>query len=455
MNGLTILILIIVVIITALLFKKRTEHFHDCEKDWSINKGKGKICITPVDFENTLTIMSTQKQAIVIGNNHVLLDGGGSGLNFLVFTRQSVLNLDQVVSFSINCCVDEINKMINFLRSIKGDEIIIIVSKAIPFKLLLRHTDLFTQFVVEMKKFGMTKWNFTEDSNYIFIGTKKGDLLFEKISEKTAYYPDYEIIQHYCQKNPANIYPPSEYIFFNELVPYEETVTRCLLEASARNADSFGIVEGRICIPLTKDNMTSMLSMPRDSDCLNGEGAKGSMDIYQFNKVTSHFDMMTNKTEGVYFYQLPYYTGVMKYLLQGEHITNVEVRSLVVPEDFIVYFVHKNAIVYDIYGPKKLTNFNPPTFDKVVVSRHYQNNVVLCNGLRGGICVSLGPGSHLLPPYFFLKYKTVKMSPVTRKVELYAGASLDNLIDEITTYDGEPDLNVVPFPKYIRSIRIL
>ena len=119
---------------------------------------KDSIDITNFDilkgFDKNLTIMSSNKRAIVIIDKKIVLETGENGLNFIVFSRtKHKLILKYIQSFDIGCCRNNIIDMVNFIDKISVNDITIVVSRGLSFKIFSNKYDKTAQLGIKSLKF--------------------------------------------------------------------------------------------------------------------------------------------------------------------------------------------------------------------------------------------------------------------------------------------------------------
>lgn len=427
------------------------------------------------EIKNSLQIMSSNKKLVVTLDGKLLLDSRKDGLKFIILTRYPTLKPKSITNFDINYCY-QINNMIDFIKNIKYDDIVIVSSKGDVFDKLTTNSNLANRTNNLLKKLGK-KINFQKNYNYILIGSKKQDIYYETTNYNPVFYPYIEFRDIKCKVNPANIYPlkNDQYLFYRERssshgdilatgqqdhIPFEiptEAKVRCALEADRLGTDTFGFELDR-CVPITKDKIKSYQSMYSSDNCLDNMGEMGHMSVYKFNKKKSFKNL-----DSVHIFSEENYTGNYSVLQVGRHIKpfgNIlkafdDIKSFIIPPGFIVITLDENKKAISYNGPKRI-NKNEQDIKTIFVYKITKDSVVFCNDSYGnGGCYVLGPGQHEIPHYLFIKVRFVNLGPNVKKVVLYNDLNLRELARE---YENDERLWIkheVTLPQIIRSVKIL
>lgn len=381
-------------------------------------------------FLDKLTVMVNQKQVTVVLNKYVIYNTNhepNQDVNVLIFNSDK---LKEKKSFCINN-TDAIETMLTYLENIKTDRIIITV-RSVQF--LLLQTILFNRFVEIMKKFGMKKWNFTNYSNYLLI--KDNNRIFEDINDNSVSYPELNIAKYMCKKNPDNLYPDKNYIFFNDKVDPQETINRCFLEASSVGKTNFALWKNSCILLDGFGDLNELNKMSDSSNC--GEYNNDDLSVYLTELENDHivgYDAI----------------GTSYDFVEGENEI-INIVSINVPKNYYVYLIKNNELVKALYSSTNdLSNYK---YDKIVVNKHRPNNVIVSDTENNYF--TYHPGTYILPSYFFRKINFVKLSPNTQKLILYNDVSHNNqiqLFDDNNRNDN--DFTAVNYPRYVRSITLL
>ena len=396
-----------------------------------------------------ITVMSTKKEVIIVVDGQILVNPGGYGLNFVVLKRKTPIKVKDIRSFSICCSPSEIQNLAEYVDNMIGtDDIVIVGSRGSPFELVIRNDHANDLFIKTMKKLGMKKFEFTDYSNYVLIGSKQGDFYTEMLTDEIAYHPQFEIEKIFCRQNPFSAYPPKNYLFFDEKVLKDDTIIRCALERSSRATPSLdpstrnkiGLVDNQ-CVFVDDSSLKAINRAKDDDRCLNGSGSIGALSLYQIAPLK----------QAVLVYEFPNYKGKVKELSWGEFQVNKEifVGSIVIPKDYYVHFVYTPNKLRTLYGhikePSIPNLLNGKPLDMIAITKRYNNSVIFCDQEN---CFALPPGSHVLPPYLFLKINQVIVNQYTSHVILYSDVSFRDLVQEMKE-SGE-----VEFPKIVRAVKI-
>ena len=224
---------------------------------------------------------------------------------------------------------------------------------------------------------------YTKRSNYVLIGSKKGDIYYEMLTEMTAHYPKIKITEVFCKKSPFSIYPPKKYIFFNEKVPPADTIIRCALERSARASPSinpllrnkFGLVDNQ-CVVVDDNDVASANRAEKGDSCISGIGSRRDISFYSYERISS---------PSVLIYEEPFFKGKTLQLDWGEYAVNKEllVQSVDIPERYFVYLVYFPNILRTYHGPTKIdqiyNTWKGHQLQYLTVAYHHKNNVIFCD----------------------------------------------------------------------------
>jgi hypothetical protein len=398
-----------------------------------------------------ITVMSAQKNTIIIVDGNILVNGGSYGLNVVVIERTYPLKVKEIVSFSICCSPLEVVKLEKYIEEKIGiDDLVIISSRGNPFQLVVRNNKVNDVLIRSLKKLGMRLYDFTDKSNYVLVGTKKGDFYSESLSNHIAYHPQYKIKKILCRQNPFSVYPPKNYLFFNDKVYPEEMVVRCALERSARATpakkpnvrDKFGLVDGK-CVFVDDNAVLSINDASDSNQCVNGMGSIGAISLYEISA--------PNSEKVVEIFQFPNYKGMVKTFDWGTYGVPDEILagSIRIPKDYFIHFVYNGNKLSTLFGPKNQAtieskNENSP-LEMISITKRFDNSVIFCDKNN---CFTLPPGSHVLSPFLFLRVNHIIISQYTAEVILYNDVSFRNIIQSLTQ-SGE-----VEFPKIVRAVKI-
>jgi hypothetical protein len=400
--------------------------------------------------------MSTDGKAIVIVNKNIILDGGQPGLNFIVLSN-SGFAVKHSKNFDINCCTilskavccaSEINNMMEFIKGLGTDDIIIIVSKGATFNVLSNSKNSISKDAIKMlQSIGAQIKVFREFDNYMLITSKSGHVHYELYSPEPIYFPSVSIIKEDCRINPENIKYPKEYVIFNDKKYGGDKRTKCAMEAIMRGYNKFGII-GDHCIPMTNVNYSDYKSMQDSDTCIFGEGNvdANSMSGYTIKRNVGQ------EQNGVTFYDKK---GSNFTLNQGEYeaieFNRVEIDSMSVPSNYFVFLI--KDIIIPFYGPmnaglniKHQKYFND--FNFIVIQKHLPGNAIISASYgENQICMTFPRGQHILHPKLFLKVLYVRLG-FASKISLYGDIYRRDLIGDF--YGNE--MIKVKFPRVIRSI---
>lgn len=434
-----------------------------CAKEWSSNynldnpnQSSIKKCLTVENILDKLLVWSSQSRSIVVFEKRILVNHNRESITAILFDRSpGTLTIKGIKTFNTNQSTFEIESMVDFINSADTNDILVMCSNDGPFTLFFYNVHLLDRYFKALKPFGMRKKNLTQHSNYIFVGSKKGDIYFEKLSDNPISYPEFEINSYSCKTNPADLFPPEDYFVFDERVPQDERVYRCMIETTAHGYNEFGIVDNN-CIPINPNLDTTYLS--DDSRCMNGIGTGVSKGFKTYGQAMAIYKIDKNNIQKVRFFNDRNFEGEEHSLHQGDFHPEFTFRSMSVPIDFYLYLVKKNRIIKAYYGyvgikdtTKEFLDFD---YDMISIRKHYPNSVIICDGTN---CATFGPGRHVISPHLFMRVTEVKMSRFTKKVVLYNDIQLVDLVDRfINTYSATGQLHYqVKVPKYVRGIEIL
>jgi hypothetical protein len=450
-----------------------------CTHPWAYNYNKSankddRSCISNEFLENILAIMSSQKRATVAINGKLILDNDKWGFSIILFNRQ--LNIKDIRSFDTEHDYEELFRMTLYMKNIPKDYIIIIVSRGRAFRLFrlgdIRTKTLKDQFIKFGSKINQLLRNYdNEYYQYIFIGSKMKDIYFEEYSDKTVFFPYLEIYDQECYTNPANIFPPTSYTFFQESVYMDETKRRCALEAIKKGYTKFGLTNNH-CIPISDDDYKNKInSMSSDYKCTDGLGSQEGISIYKFKKRMSNDINLTNidpndEYGGIFVFDQNNFKGKKTVINTGidtsleEHDILGTIKSIIIPRTYMVYIVDQLANLFTLTGPNKFTNLQEIEsgvrgITELVVTRINNKSVVFCDELgKDSKCLIFNPGKHRLLPFQFLKIKVVRLSPFTKEVTLYDDMAFSSVIQRINADDVDGNVVMVEMPKIIRSVSI-
>lgn len=410
-------------------------------------------------LQNKLSIMSSNKRAVVVIDKEIIYDDNVDGLLCIVLDRSNSIVLKYKQEFHTGCCRNQILNCMAFLDEINKNDIIIIVSSGDAFKLLSYSTDNTTKLFKERIK-GISKTNvFREKDNYILVTSKLGDVYYELISPEPVYYPWVNITKKTCKINPGNIKYPEKYIIFNDKTTMPDTLMKCAIESNMRGYGKFGI-QGNYCIPMSDNDYYDKFNFMKDVDnCFYGLGGDNSISGYEIMKHYTNENIVDSR--GVVFYELPNFEGRNFVLDEGiyesEEFNRKGIQSINIPYSYFVFLVKGNEII-PFYGPIKinLTNFqikNINEIDTIIIQKHNDTNAMVCAFYKNKqICMTFGPGIHTIYPKLFFKILQVNMNKANN-VELYGNFNSTDLIDN---YDRVRDGQFikVKYPRIVRSIKV-
>lgn len=443
---------------------KTLELVEGCSKKWSSNYNKDypelasdKKCLTPENIMDRTVVWSSGNRSVVNIDKKIILDNDKESISVVILDRSSgTLTIKLIQSFFTNESTEQIEMLICCINSADNNDLVIITTCGRPHELMFYNIHLLDKYIKSLNILGARNTSFTDDSKYILISSKKGDIFFEKHTEDSVSFPEFEIQSYTCRINPSNLYPPKDYFIFDEKVPTDETIYRCMFETSTRGLYKFGIVDNN-CIPLEKTFKET--SLPITNLCMNGIGAGPLVNIPKNITQPSSlavYNIDKNEIQKVRFFNDIDYEGKVYTLPQGDHHPNFTFRSLSIPVNFYFYLVKNNKVVKALYGyigiKNSLKEFRGIDYDMVSIRKHYPNSVVLCDD---NICATFGPGKHVLSPHFFIKVKTVKLSSFTNKVTLYKDLQMFEEIGTYTNQGPTTQHQMVEIPRIVRSIQIL
>lgn len=427
---------------------------------------KDSIDITNFDilkgFDKNLTIMSSNKRAIIIIDKKIVLETGDNGLNFVVFSRtKHKLILKYIQNFDIGCCRNNIIDMVNFIDKISVNDITIVVSRGSPFKIFSNKYDKTAQLGIKSLKFlGCKTEIFRQDDNYLLVTSKLGDVYYEIISPNPIYFPYINIIKKECRINPGNIKYPDQYIIFNDKSYDVDKMTKCSMEANIRGYNKFGIVND-YCVPMSDDEYNNNFKTMRLShNCIMEEGGDNYMTGYEMETIYSTNVLLNNREHGIIFYELFDNEGDKFILNEGTYeaieFNRQQINSIYIPYSFFLFII-KGTDKISFYGPLKinLTNVHKKyfdSFDTIIIQKHYDGNAVICGKYNNKqICLTYGKGTHIMYPKLFFKILYVNLANGVTKLSLYGDIHSRDLVEDFTKI-GSKSIYKVKYPRIVRSI---
>ncbi len=467
---------------------------------------------------NNLIIVASQKDSYVQLGKQILISSYNGvnrsdqhrasplitdGLTFIVIKRTALLPVTTVTTFDLSdpeTCPNMVSHMYNFVKNNIGNtDYVIVLSKGLTFNLLTKIAKRSPQYLKTLRDSlqllgGMKNTDdssvnkvpsFGEDSNYVLIGSKQKDVYFESTSNAPIFFPYIKLKEEECRDQTYAIVPPKEYIMFRDYLSLDEMRTRCALEAYRRDYTHFGIGTN-VCLPMSDDEYeNTFIKANKSVKCQEGVGAFDAISGYGFSGLTStkdiYGDYITDlskgsvksnvKGPGVIVFTNQNFQGLSTVLNVGEYeeylsgsgIDNInQIGSLIVPKDYVLYFVdeHKKTVI--IYGPPKedilkipdilayfKNNFKPI---QLLITIVRDNQATFCENKDGtGRCFSFGVGSWTFPGYMFMSIKYVRLGSGINKVRMYSDALFLNMVTEVDR-NVIGGTHLIEFPRIIRSV---
>lgn len=443
-----------------------------CNQPWGYNYSENSnlddgSCINKATFEENLVAYSSQKDAIVSFRDEIIFRTDDKqtdpGLNVLVFDRDS-LRVIKKGRFNVTEDYEEISRMSTFLRNINIDEIVLIISNGFAFELFNSLNQPLTDLFSEFERLGGKERVFPPKSNYILIGTKREDkdIYYEELSDEPVYFPRINITEKVCHRNPGNIYPINDDVFFRggESFFHDGMKKRCALEASKRGTKFFGLTRNR-CVVMNESEYNRLKMMEKSKDCLDGVGDLEHIAGFKFEKEVSNFDEIRKRVDGVYIYENENLSGEELLLTDHYYGSNYRldrIKSLRIPDGVIVYLIDTRNNLNTLVGPNSVSNVERlredynVTVQELVIETINEDSVVFCDSFdpKKNRCFIKGVGKHRLDPYLFLEIKYIKPSKNTKRVTLHDDLNFSSIIH---IAEG-PEESVVELPRTIRSITI-
>jgi len=437
-----IIFIFLLVIIIIYLFKKNIEFFDN-------NKSVKQLC-------DRLTVIGTNKRSYVIVDEIIMLDYGNDGLNFVIFTLDNdKIILNNIKSFDIGCCRNEIIKMNKFIDHIhlNNNILIVIVSKGDAFKLFSNKDDIVAQSGInKLKTLGTTTDIFRDNDNYIFIISSSNNLIYETISPEPVYFPYINITSDECYKNPDNILYPNKYVIFDDKSYDIDNLTKCAIEANIRGLNKFSIFNDK-CIPMSDNDYYEKLKyMDKSNECINNTGSNTSITTYKFNTLCNNKKF--NPNIGVTLFESDHFKGEKIVLTEGvfQYENRINIKSINIPANYFLFIIDGTDII-PFYGPLKTNVNNIKNYDTLIVQVHRNNNTVICGKYKEyDICQTIGPGMTTLYPKLFIKILTVNIGS-NKKVSLYSDVNATDLI-ETFMQNSLNKLMTVKYPRIVRAVVI-
>ncbi len=410
-------------------------------------------------LKNILVVLSSSKRSMVMINNKIVIDGGNRGLTFILINRNNYLDIKMLMTFDIGVSCKDLENMLNFIDQI-GDEIVVVVSRGETFNLFFYNSrpHVVDQAIDALRSLGSKNRYFTDRTNYILIGSKNKDAYFERASVDDVYFPEIEMVENICRINTAYLQPPHKYYFYRDFSNTDDHKIRCALEASRKGMNSFGI--GRdICVIMNDNDWDDFKQSKISNRCEEGLGNFNSISGYRFNKIFDGKKYYLDKQHGISLFSNSNFSGKTTVLGEGEYTYDhipFKINSVIVPKDYVIYFVYnEDGHVDPIFGEKK-TQVNSNNLSMVVIKKILSNSVFFCDtedGNGNSRCYVYGPGKHALPHFFYWNIKSIKASPEVQEVILYQDSGF---LDKIANFDIDPNNlhHVIKHPRIVRSIRI-
>jgi hypothetical protein len=422
---------------------KNNEYIDICSIDKRCATTKKKNNLQYVNLsllEELLGIMSSQKRATVVFRGKTILDENIMGMNFILLDNRT-FNIKKIAKFNTENAYQSINKVPPFINhEIENEDIVIVITRGRPFRLFKPQNIEIQAVTQSMRKLGARAKFMGEHINYILIGSKKKDIYYESISDDTVFFPELDIFNNECFVNPATIYP-TKYTFFQEHVEKPERLKRCAMEAIKYGANRFGIVDRRVCVVISEKEYNDRIKpMTKSHDCgytpqsiheMVSISNRGSIETYKFNKSGSP-KYITEKKFGANVFTKKGFLGKQIVVGTTDEISFLKnlrvidkkyyisgIKSLIIPDKFVVYLVDEQEGLFTLKGPQEIGDLNDigiKYLKEFIVKRVESNSVILCDKK---VCIVLGPGKHVLPPFLFIPYRHIKLSPTTNKVILF------------------------------------
>ena len=425
-----------------------------CNKKWAINYNTDDTnCITAAIIIDKITIMSSAKKAIIVIDKNIVLNATDDGLYVVIIRRNYRIMIRGIQFFSIRCKCN-VSDIINYINKLTNDDdILIILSKGRAFEYVKKYKlDKLFNSLMDFGTKDLTKENFNEYTNFIFIGSRKGDINYKVVSNNTVFFPHIELNTQECKYNPMSIYAPKNYLFFTELVDNDEFKTRCGMEANIRGLNKFSIVDDK-CIPLTETDYETILLSKNSDQCFNGVGNRFSMNVYKFDKISGLNKVI--KTTEKYIDNVIAYEGINQKLLNEGIYTKenndqilAEITEIYVPNNYFIYITtQKKLMTYQ--GPIRINNLNNLSIIKLEIRKIKSNSVIFCSSDK--VCYILGPGKYTLSPDLFRIIRFVNVRINVDKVLIYNDLGFKDLVEELIG----SKIHIVKYPRHVRSIEIL
>jgi len=213
------------------------------------------------------------------------------------------------------------------------------------------------------------------------------------------------------------------------------------------------------------------------------------MSIYSIDKKYSTYDIYRASDDSVIIYNMKNFEGNSTVLDEGiydsdygigQNILN-NVKSLVIPFNYLVYVISNNDKIYYIAGYKEITDLdnylqinkgklcdrscgigvgrlnnrlNNNGIKKIYIDRITNKSVIFCD-VYNSMCYSRDPGIYTLPSFLYLKIRYINLNPeLIDSVTLYTDINLE---EPLQTIKSELYKNVyeVEFPRIIRAVQVL
>jgi hypothetical protein len=439
-------IIIIIIIISFYFYFNRYYQYYNIFK----NKNKIKIKIkntikNELKMTNHMSIL--HNLFVRSGNNNVFVKyngvtaiiNGSNGFNIVIVDK-----LTKQIKHSIN-----IDTGIDFLKGdmlidliqnhIKLTDIIIVAIKKDATRLLS------TEAKFELKKLGMKEELTKANSSYILIGSLDKSIHYEKVSwEDNVFFPHIILSNigkwdsiDYDKKIPLTTSNGNKNVVGN--TNSQNIVHTCAILAKSFNYNLF-----------TTDNKYCYLL---------------SNHIFNKHKVGSKYKLFTihdtihhskNINNGIKTYTDSNFIGNEKVFYDGVHDSNYlggieyngglvkdSIKSLIIPEDYLVILTDKLNISKQIVGPKLVKNVKEYGFAstiKQIVVQHSKNKIIFwSNGDFTGFGFALSYGKHIVPDIYFTKINSININLNNIKIKLFTDNNFNDLYAE---YNNNKHTNI-------------
>jgi len=418
--------------------------------NFSDNKAIMKTDIMSQLYDKLIVMSSSYRVTIIIDKN-VILDENKDKIYFVILSLiDGKFFVKQSQSFDINCCREEIIKMINFIKTIKDTDIVIIASKGKTFNSFSNTDDISKKGILALHTLGAKTNVFRKWDNYLFVRSSE---MYELSSPETIYFPTVDITFEDCRLNPNNILYPKNYVLFSDKTYGKDKLTKCAMETIIRQHNKFGIMDN-YCIPMSDNDYLKYKQMAKSDKCVFGEG-KNSADIVSGYVIGRPTGM---EQTGVSFYEKPNLQGRSFTLNIGEYnvleFNKQDINSINIPDNYFLFMIKESKIT-PFYGPLKtdLTIIHKQffdDFDSIVIQKHFKGNSIICGEYdKQQICMTFSKGTHVFPQKLFIRILYVMLGDATR-LTLFDDINWQNLIGDYYS----KVLIKVKYPRITRSVVI-